>query len=225
MHVLLVEDEPAIAEAVVYALESERITCHWSSTCKDALTAVQKHNPELILLDIGLPDGNGFDLFKQLKEISSASIVFLTSRHSELDEVLGLELGADDYITKPFSPRVLTTRVRMLLRRSSSPMDTTTTQPVIEHDKTSARIRVHGTALDLSRYEYGVLALLIDHPERIYSRDTLMDLVWQRTADSFDRTVDTHIKTIRQKIKAQDSALDPIKTRRGLGYCFEAPVS
>jgi two-component system catabolic regulation response regulator CreB len=225
MHVLLVEDEPAIAEAVVYALESERITCHWSSTCCDALKAVQHHNPELILLDIGLPDGNGFDLFKELKTLSSASIVFLTSRHSELDEVLGLELGADDYITKPFSPRVLTSRVRMLLRRTNPQVTSSSQHPVIEHDKTAARVRVRGTPLDLSRYEYGVLALLIDHPERIYSRDTLMDLVWQRTADSYDRTVDTHIKTIRQKIKAQDSELDPIKTRRGLGYCFEVPAS
>ena len=225
MHVLLVEDEPAIAETVVYALESEHMTCHWSSTCQDALNAVREHNPELILLDIGLPDGNGFDLFKQLKELTNASIVFLTSRHSELDEVLGLELGADDYITKPFSPRVLTSRVRMLLRRSTEQAASPNALPVIEHDKASARIRVRGTPLDLSRYEYGVLSLLIDHPERIYSRDTLMDLVWNKTADSYDRTVDTHIKTIRQKIKAQDNSLEPIKTRRGLGYCFEVPVS
>lgn len=224
MHVLLVEDEPAIAETVVYALESEGLTCHWSSTCSDAIHAVLNEKPEIILLDIGLPDGNGFDLIRRLKEKTEAGIIFLTSRHTEVDEVLGLELGAIDYITKPFSPRVLTTRVRMHLRNQATSSDTQT-KTVFEHDANGARVRLHGKAMDLSRYEYGVLSLLIDHPERIYSRDLLMDLVWNKSADSFDRTVDTHIKTIRQKIKSIDATLDPIKTRRGLGYSFEVPRS
>ena len=225
MHVLLIEDEPAIAETVVYALESENIPCKWMSTGNAAIESVKDENPILILLDIGLPDISGFDLFKSLKQYSHSPIVFLTSRHSDIDQVLGLELGADDYITKPFSPRVLTARVRTHLRRASSTPEETTPSQLFEHDKASARIRLHGKTMDLSRYEYGVLALLIDHPERIYSREQLMDIIWKRPEESFDRTVDTHIKTIRQKIKDIDQTLNPIKTRRGLGYCYEAPKS
>ncbi len=224
MQVLIVEDEPAIADTVVYALESENISCKWVTTGHDALDEIHKQKPELVLLDIGLPDRNGFDLFHSIRQICNASIVFLTSRHSEIDQVLGLELGADDYITKPFSPRVLTARVRTHLRRIQATMETPSESALLfEHDTESQRIRLRGIALDLSRYEYGVLSLLIEHPERIYSRDTLMDLVWQQSADSFDRTVDTHIKTIRKKIKAIDAELDPIKTRRGLGYAYEVP--
>jgi two-component system catabolic regulation response regulator CreB len=224
LHVLLVEDEPAIAETVVYSLQSENIECEWVSTGQAALESIQKQMPALILLDIGLPDRNGFDLFKGIREISNTSIVFLTSRHSEIDQVLGLELGADDYITKPFSPRVLSAKVRALLRRVEQTESTQPKTPTLfTHDKEASRIRLKGQTLDLSRYEYGVLALLMSTPERIYSREQLMDIVWQRPEESYDRTIDTHIKTIRQKIKEVDSSLNPIKTRRGLGYCFEVP--
>ena len=223
MHVLLVEDEPAIAETVVYALQSENIRCEWTSTGQAALDAIKSETPSLILLDIGLPDRNGFDLFKSIRELTAASILFLTSRHSEIDQVLGLELGADDYITKPFSPRVLSAKVRAHLRRVETSLPSVEkTNELFVHDKEAGRIRVKGQTLDLSRYEYGVLALLMSHPERIYSREQLMEIVWQRPEESFDRTVDTHIKTLRQKIKEIDSALNPIKTQRGLGYSFEA---
>jgi two-component system catabolic regulation response regulator CreB len=224
LHVLLVEDEPAIAETVVYALQSENIRCEWTSTGQAALDAIKSETPSLILLDIGLPDRNGFDLFKSIRELTAASILFLTSRHSEIDQVLGLELGADDYITKPFSPRVLSAKVRAHLRRVETSLPAVEkTNELFVHDKEAGRIRVRGQTLDLSRYEYGVLALLMGHPERIYSREQLMEIVWQRPEESFDRTVDTHIKTLRQKIKEIDSALNPIKTQRGLGYSFEAP--
>ena len=117
MDVLLVEDEPTIADAVLYALESEGVTCTWASTGGAALTHVAQAQPKLVLLDIGLPDMNGFDLFKKIRAQSSAAIIFLTSRNADIDQVLGLELGAEDYITKPFSPRVLSARVRLQLRR------------------------------------------------------------------------------------------------------------
>lgn len=224
MHVLLVEDEPAIAETVVYALQSENIQCEWVSTGQDALDSIKREQPSLVLLDIGLPDRNGFDLFKSIRELTTTSILFLTSRHSEIDQVLGLELGADDYITKPFSPRVLSAKVRAHLRRLETSVPAVEkTNELFVHDKEAGRIRVKGQTLDLSRYEYGILALLMSHPERIYSREQLMEIVWQRPEESFDRTVDTHIKTLRQKIKEIDSSLNPIKTQRGLGYSFEAP--
>lgn len=225
MQVLLVEDEPAIADTVIYALDSEGITSHWSSTGEDALKTIANEQTDLILLDIGLPDTNGFDLFKKLRKHSQSPILFLTSRHSEIDQVLGLELGADDYITKPFSPRVLSARVRMHLRRvESQPANAPVqTDVLFQVNDEANRISLRGSLLDLSRYEYRLLALLIKHPSRIYSRDQLMEMVWENPESSFDRTIDTHMKVIRKKIKDVDPTLKVIKTHRGIGYSFEVP--
>ena len=221
MDVLLVEDEPAIADAVIYALESEGITCAWVSTGAKALERVGQEPVELVLLDIGLPDANGFDVFRELRKRCAAKIVFLTSRSSEVDQVLGFELGADDYITKPFSPRILSARVRARLRPGSGGTDASAspTGGYID-DPESKRITFQGTLLELTRYEYGVLSTLMRHPGRIYSRSELMDLVWVESDDSFDRTVDTHIKVLRQKLKLCDPNAAPIKTHRGQGYSF-----
>lgn len=226
MQVLLVEDEPTIADTVIYALESENLGCTWVSTGAEAVAQVRDQQPDLVLLDIGLPDQTGFDVCRQLREISNVPILFLTSRHSEIDQVLGLELGADDYITKPFSPRVLTARVRAHLRRGApalSPVKEPSESDLPIDNAEAQVISLQGIALDLSRYEYGIFALLLKHPGRVYSREQLMQQVWENPDESFDRTVDTHIKTIRQKIKAVDPTLDPIKTRRGVGYSYEVP--
>ena len=220
MQVLLVEDEPAIADAVLYALESEGVACVWASTGEAALRHVRDSAPKMVLLDIGLPDINGLDLFRQIRAISNASIVFLTSRSSEIDQVLGLELGADDYITKPFSPRVLSARVRLQLRRDTTSQFAPNTT-LFQADEDKRRITLRGQLLDLSRYEYGLLLLLVKNPSRTYSREQLMQLVWASPDESFDRTVDTHIKVLRQKIRAVDASLNPIKTHRGVGYSFE----
>ena len=226
MQVLLVEDEPTIADTVIYALESENLGCTWVSTGAEAVAQVREQHPDLVLLDIGLPDQTGFDVCRQLREISNVPILFLTSRHSEINQVLGLELGADDYITKPFSPRVLTARVRANLRRGAPALSPVTEESPSDLPVDNAEAQVislQGIALDLSRYEYGILALLLKHPGRVYSREQLMQQVWENPEESFDRTVDTHIKTIRQKIKAVVPNLDPIKTRRGVGYSYEVP--
>jgi two-component system, OmpR family, catabolic regulation response regulator CreB len=220
VQVLLVEDEPAIADAVLYALESEGVACVWASTGEAALRHVRDSAPKMVLLDIGLPDINGLDLFRQIRAISNASIVFLTSRSSEIDQVLGLELGADDYITKPFSPRVLSARVRLQLRRDTTSHFAPNTT-LFQADEDKRRITLRGQLLDLSRYEYGLLLLLMQNPSRIYNREQLMQLVWASPDESFDRTVDTHIKVLRQKIRAVDASLNPIKTHRGVGYSFE----
>ena len=229
MDVLLVEDEPSIADAVLYALESEGVTCTWASTGSAALDQVEKEQPSLVLLDIGLPDINGFDLFKKIRAKSDASIIFLTSRSAEIDQVLGLELGAEDYITKPFSPRVLSARVRAQLRRKIdaskkvTQAENASTDP-FTIDEAAHRIALRGKWLDFSRYEYGVLLTLLRKPSHIFSRDQLMEIVWASPEESFDRTVDTHIKVIRQKIKAVDNNLNPIKTHRGIGYSYEPPT-
>ena len=229
MDVLLVEDEPSIADAVLYALESEGVTCTWASTGSAALDQVEKEQPSLVLLDIGLPDINGFDLFKKIRANSVAYIIILTSRSADIDQVLGLELCAEDCISKPFSPRVLSARVRAQLRRK---IDASKKAPHTENasadpftiDEAAHRIALRGKWLDFSRYEYGVLLTLLQNPSHIFSRDRLMEIVWESPDESFDRTVDTHIKVVRQKIKAIDTNLNPIKTHRGIGYSYEPPT-
>lgn len=220
MAVLIVEDEPSIADTIRYALETERMDNIWVTTGQQALDALSEGNIELVLLDIGLPDMSGFDVCRVIRQTSSVPVVFLTSRHEEIDQVLGLELGADDYITKPFSPRVLTARIRARLRQSPEAANITSTG--FSHDADGARITLNGVLLDLSRYEYRLLLLLMSHPGRIYSREQLMQQVWEEPERSFDRTVDTHIKTLRRKIRDISKNCDPLRTRRGLGYSFEA---
>lgn len=222
MDVLLVEDEPSIADTVTYALETEGISCECVSTGAEAIRRVAADRPRLVLLDIGLPDINGFDVFKALREQSKVKIVFLTSRSSEVDQVLGLELGADDYVVKPFSPRVLSAKVRVYLRDQREPATPKPTPPDPFRDEPEAmRITYQGQVLDLTRYEYGLFAVLLGHPDRIYSRDQLMGLVWQDASESFDRTVDSHIKSLRKKLAAVAPHLTPIKTHRGMGYSYK----
>jgi two-component system catabolic regulation response regulator CreB len=220
MTILIVEDEPAIADTVLYALQSEGLAAHWVRNGRDALVYAQQNGPELVVLDIGLPDMQGFDVCRQIRSFSQVPIIFLTARNSEIDQVLGLELGADDYVTKPFSPRVLTARIRSRLRTAPE-------RPAagIQIDKDGKRILMNGQDLNLTRYEYEILATLIRGTGRVFSRQQLMDSAWDEPDASFDRTIDTHIKTIRQKIRIVDPEADPIETRRGLGYAFRTTPS
>ncbi len=227
MQVLLVEDEPSIADAVLYALESESVQCTWARNGAAALKELATHTPKLVLLDIGLPDINGFDLIKRIRQSSEVPVVFLTSRSSEVDQVLGLEMGADDYITKPFSPRVLSARVRMHLRRdpalhNRAPAPGTDQKGFVVVADTR-RIYLNGVLMDLPRYEYGILAYLIKQSPKICSREKIMEHVWSEPDQSIDRTVDTHIKVIRGKIQNIEPRLKPIITHRNLGYSFEMP--
>mgnify|MGYP001825373844 FL=1 len=223
--ILVVEDEPAIADSIIYALKTEGFETRWVTTGNDALKGVSADSPALIILDVGLPDVSGYDVCRELRRQYNTPIIFLTARKDDIDQVLGLELGADDYIVKPFSPRVLTARIRARLRNAENALPKQATSgdadPIFSVNKEAQSITLSGTRLDLSRYEYRILQLLISHPGRIYSRSQLMDLVWEEPDRSYDRTVDTHIKTIRQKITAIDENCDPIKTHRGMGYSFQ----
>jgi two-component system catabolic regulation response regulator CreB len=172
---------------------------------------------------------NGFELFRRLQALPGGNqvpMVFLTARSDEIDRVVGLELGADDYIAKPFSPRELVARVRTILRRSARPVSTAAsaapanTPTIWALDEDRHQIRFYGTLLVLSRYEYGVLRLLMQKPGRVYSRDELLMQVWGDNNDSYDRTVDAHIKTLRAKLKLVTPSHDPIRTLRGSGYAL-----
>jgi two-component system catabolic regulation response regulator CreB len=222
LRILIVEDEPGIADTVRYALRTEGFEPHWFATGEEALAKVGELAPALVLLDIGLPDISGFELFKRLRETSDVPVVFLTARSDEIDRVVGLELGADDYVAKPFSPRELVARVRTILRRSQrAPAAASAAAPVpFVVDAERHQIRYYGHVLDLSRYEYGLLKTLVARPGRVFSRDELLERVWDDPGESLDRTVDAHVKTLRAKLKAVAPTLEPIRTHRGSGYAL-----
>jgi two-component system, OmpR family, catabolic regulation response regulator CreB len=218
--VLLVEDEPAIADTLVYALETECFEVVHALTGADALAAACEPF-DFAILDIGLPDITGLDVCRRLRETSSIPVLFLTARDSEVDRILGLELGGDDYVTKPFSPREIVARVRAILRRSQH----ATILPLggnsksLHHDPAAMRIHCHGEPLDLTAHEYKLLLVLLEKPGRVFTRDQLLDYAWQDPGAVTDRTIDAHVKSIRAKMRAiRVGAEDLIETRRGLGY-------
>lgn len=221
--ILVVEDEPAIADTIRYALSTEGYDPVWCATGQAALDAARDDGIALVILDVGLPDINGFDLFKRLAPLTAAPVIFLTARTAEVDRIVGLELGADDYVSKPFSPRELTARVRTILRRAARGAATAAAAaaepsgPLVVDDERKS-VRYFGTALELSRYEYRVLKLLASRPGRVYSRDEILRQAWDDPDSSFDRTVDAHIKLIRAKLKAVKPDVEAIRTHRGDGY-------
>ena len=219
--ILIVEDEPAIAENTKFALETEGYVVIWQSVGGQVVETLDGASVDLVVLDIGLPDMNGLELCKQIRERHTVPVIFLTARSEEIDRVVGLEIGADDYMVKPFSPRELAARVRAVLRRTNGDRDGAMPAPgagcfrIVEDKR---RIVYDGQPLDLSRYEYEILKLFIQRPGRIYSRETLMSRVWDAPEMSMDRTVDAHIKNLRKKLKAVRDDLDPIVTHRSVGY-------
>ena len=227
-NILIVEDEPAIADTLVYALRTEGFAPEWCATGRAGLEALAAKPFALVVLDVGLPDGSGFDVCKTIRKSSTVPVLFLTARNTELDRVLGLELGGDDYLVKPFSPRELTARVKAILRRTGgvAPAATTAGKAAGEFvvDEARCSVAFRGTVLDLTRYEFRLLKTLMASPGRVFSRDQLMTAAWEDPGASTDRTVDAHIKTVRAKLRAVAPNTDPIQTHRGLGYSLrEAP--
>ena len=228
-HILIVEDEFSIAETIIYALETEHFRTTHVTTGAEAIELIEKQNNiELVVLDIGLPDTTGLDVCKQIRQLSETPILFLTARDSEIDRVLGLEFGADDYVTKPFSPRELVARIKAILRRTSSknsPKERTKHSNIgISIDSEAMTVHCYGKPLDLTAHEYKLLATFISQPGRTFSRELLLEHAWDDPGSAMDRTIDAHIKTLRAKITASSpNCSEVIKTRRGLGYCYHPP--
>ena len=221
--VLVVEDEPSIRDSIGYALESEGFAVEWTASGVEALAKAKASAYQLVVLDVGLPDMSGFDVCRELRLFSQVPVIFLTARSSEVDRVVGLELGADDFVTKPFSPRELSARVRANIRRSQMNAATEVKEicreaPPFQIDYERWTIHYHGAIMVLSRYEFRLLAALIEKPGRVYSRAQLMDAAWEEPDASMERTVDTHIKSVRAKLKCLLPEFDPIVTHRGIGY-------
>jgi two-component system catabolic regulation response regulator CreB len=218
--VLLIEDESSIADAVMYAFNRDGFSITHATTGFQGIELFREAPPSLVVLDIGLPDISGFEVCKILRAESNVAILFLTARAEEVDRVLGLEIGGDDYLTKPFSPRELVARARAILRRTREqalPASLQGSNP-FHVDSERMRISCNGSVLPLSRYEYRLLCVLLRRPGRVFSREELMNLAWESPEMSLERTVDTHIKTLRTKIRVVDGGADWIVTHRGVGY-------
>lgn len=221
--ILVVEDEPAIADTITYALRTEGFEVEWRTTGAEALETLEKHGAALVVLDVGLPDQNGFDVCRAIRRTSQVPIIFLTARSSEIDRIVGLEMGGDDYVPKPFSPRELSARVRAVLRRTGvdNAAQLTPGDSAFSLDRPRMRIAYYGQPLQLSRYEFRILDVLLARPGWVFTRDKLMELVWEAPDSSMDRTVDTHVKNIRLKLHAVRPDKNPIITHRGVGYSLE----
>ncbi|MBX4756097.1 MAG: two-component system response regulator CreB [Klebsiella grimontii] len=217
----LVEDEMSIADTLVYMLQQEGFIVTAFERGLPALDAAHHHQPDLAILDVGLPDISGFELCRRLlARYPALPVLFLTARSEEVDKLLGLEIGADDYIAKPFSPREVCARVRTVLRRLQKFAAPSPLLRVGEFTLNDAAAQVTwcGQGLNLTRYEFLLLKTLLHSPGRIFSRQLLLEQVWGDANESFDRTVDTHIKTLRAKLREVNPVLSPINTHRGMGY-------
>jgi two-component system catabolic regulation response regulator CreB len=217
-NILLIEDEQSIADTICYALQTENFIVEWKSLGCEGVDYLKSHAIDLVILDVGLPDMSGFDVCKEIRRFTEVPIIFLTARNSEIDRVVGLEIGADDYVTKPFSPRELVARVKVRLKRSSNIASSPIHNALFIVDENANRITFNDQALELTRYEYLLLKLLISQPERIFSREQLMQKIWDSPEHVMDRTVDAHIKTLRSKLRAISVDAELIKTHRGMGY-------
>jgi DNA-binding response OmpR family regulator len=221
MKVLLVDDEPTILETVETKLRKEGYTVFTADTAEDGMRIYRQAKPDLLILDVMLPQRSGFDFCRAVRRDSKVPIIFLTARASESDRVAGLELGADDYVVKPFTLGELAARVKAVLRRATGESP----QEVVETGNLRVDPRMHlatldGQALSLSPKEFALLYFLSRHPGQVFSRDVLLDRVWG--ADTFvsSRTVDVHIRWLRERVEVNPSRPERILTVRGVGYRF-----
>lgn len=225
-HILILEDEPSIAESLIFVLQAESFGVHWESLATKALAYAQSQPVDLIIMDVGLPDMTGFEACKQLRKFSEVPVMFLTARGDELDRVVGLEIGADDYVVKPFSPREVAARVKAILKRTR-PIAAMVEKPTLENlrefviDAERKTIHYHQQLLQLTRFEFCLLQTLLEQPERVFSRDQLLNAAGVSADAGYDRSIDGHIKTLRAKLRAINADADPIKTQRGFGYSYQ----
>jgi DNA-binding response OmpR family regulator len=213
--ILLVEDEEDIAALVRAYLERDGFRVVWASRGVDGLLALEQHEVRLAILDLQLPDSDGLDLCRAIREQSRLPIVILTARDEEIDRITGLELGADDYVPKPFSPRELVARVRAVLRRADPTAgEDVATLGEVTVDRAAHSVMVAGDPVDLTAKEFDLLAYFVDHAGIVLSRERLLDRVWGLTFPGGTRTVDVHVAQLRKKLAQPEL----IRTIRGAGY-------
>lgn len=228
-HILIVEDEPSIADTLLFVLQGEGFSVTWKTLAGDALKLLQSTSVDLVIMDVGLPDLTGFEACKQLRKFSNVPVIFLTARGDELDRVVGLEIGADDYVVKPFSPREVAARVKAILKRvvpvpsanPTKPMVATSISNEFKIDLERLQIFYRQQLLQLTRVEFKLLQTLVEQPQRVFSRDQLLAAIGAAVEAGYDRSIDTHIKTLRAKLRQISAGSEPIQTQRGFGYCYQ----
>ena len=226
-HVLIVDDDALMRRSLSYNLEQSGYRTSNAANAEDALALAQRDQPDLVLLDIGLPGMDGLDALKRFKDEMSIPVIFLTARRRELDEVLGLELGADDYVTKPFDLDVLLARIKAVLRRSTLPMDTTLSQrPLqvgdLQIDPAAHTISLGGKPVELSPREFALLHALALKPNTVLSTDALLAQVWGAEFIGQPQVVYVHIRWLREKLETNPNQPKRILTIRGIGYKLQA---
>ncbi len=224
-HILIVEDEAALSTLLTYNLEKEGFSVRVAGDGEQAIDALAEEQPDLVLLDWMLPHLSGIEICRRIRRDPATSglpVIMLTAKGEESDRIRGLDTGADDYVTKPFSPAELVARVRALLRRArpSIGADSLTAGEIVM-DLAAHRVHVGGADVELGPTEFKLLRHFMEHPGRVYSRDQILDAVWGRDVHVEDRTVDVHIGRLRKALRAA-AGRDPIRTVRGAGYSLEA---
>ena len=217
MNILIVEDDPRIRDVLEYAIRGDGHSPRLTQRGQEAVSLARETSPDLIVLDVGLPDIDGFEVCRLVRKFSDVPIIFLTSRTDEINRVVGLEIGGDDYVLKPFSTRELLARIKAVLRRNHAPPDAG--QGIIRYgplelDPGRFRVRCGDGDVPLTAQEFRVIELLISHPGRVFTREQMLDQAWNDGGAVTDRTIDAHIKTLRKKF----GGFDFIETVRGMGY-------
>lgn len=225
--ILLIEDDSDLFSLLKYNLEKEGFGVTGTQTGRGALELIRREKPDLIVLDIMLPDSDGLDICKGIRatpEIAHIPVIFLTARATETDRILGLELGANDYVVKPFYVRELVARIKIQFRGQTVP-NRTLKAGGLELDRTSCRVRINGEDLSLTATEFRLLEFLMSRPGVVFSREQLLDAVWGHDRAVTDRTVDVYILRLRQKIETDQTNPAMIRSVRGFGYSFNDKVS
>jgi len=221
MRILVVEDDPRISDVLEYALKADGYEVQTAQRGREAAEVARNSIPALIVLDVGLPDIDGFEVCRMVRTFSDVPVIFLTSRSDEIDRVVGLEIGGDDYMVKPFSPRELLARIKAIRRRNQRPEAAPTKDSKsqfqygpISIDREKFRIHCQGREISVTAQEFKLLELLIRHPGRVFTREQVLDRAWGDGVFVADRTIDVHVKSLRKKF----GDLEFIETVRGVGY-------
>ena len=221
--VLIVDDEKLIVKGIRFSLEQEGMQVECAYDGEEALAMIQKNTYDVILLDVMLPKLTGYEVCQQVREFSDVPIIMITAKDDDMDKILGLEYGADDYITKPFNILEVKARMKAIMRRSKKKEEDIKEAVYgdLRLDCNSRRVYIEGKEVNLTAKEFDVLELLVFHPNKVYGREALLDLIWGKDYPGDARTVDVHIRRLREKIEQNPSEPKYVHTKWGVGYYFE----
>ncbi|REF27859.1 two-component system response regulator BaeR [Xenorhabdus cabanillasii] len=222
--VLIVEDEPKLGQLLVDYLQTANYQTQWLVRGDEVIAHVQRHQPDIILLDLMLPGLDGLSVCREIRKFSDIPIIMMTAKTEEIDRLLGLEIGADDYVCKPYSPREIVARVKTILRRCYRPQDIISEQGALTIDENHFQARYLERVLDLTPVEFRLLKIISSQPGRVFSRDQLLNNLYNDHRIVNDRTIDSHIKNLRRKLEQLDEDKSFIRSIYGLGYRWEAEI-